>query len=617
MHVAVKVALVAVPVLLGGLWNILKEDPVFSNRPETEEYNLADVEAPALAGAALRVASWFVTETPLGFLFMKQMLRKNGFRAVRQLAAQHPLEVPTYYPMERLCAAKYGEHVKLAQDSGSDEMVLSGLKQLIKSPYKSIVDYHDFYKSGKALPSQVIEETLTASMQFNKTLRIFAAILPEKVRAQALASDARWKAGKPLSVFDGVPVAVKDMIDVKDHPIYDGGSQPVTSTEDDIIVARLREAGAIILGTTVMTEGGVSPLGYNAHFHGPLNAYNQAHHPGGSSSGSAVAVATGLVPMAIAFDGGGSVRLPASMSGLFGLATTFGRVPFGYDGLASTMIKAGPIGATALDCALTHVLIGKPEPGHMYSELYDGGVNGPPPPHAATFMKVESLKGVRLGIFWDHFNDADMEVRAAALRAVDSLEAQGATIVNVSIPHLKEFSLSHSSKILTEFALGWDAKYHDSQVEIEPSTCMTLALGKALSAQEVLASERVRTLAIRYLRTMFREKNLDAYVTPTLGIKVPLIHPNSFDTGESNNPTVYQTMKYIFLANLAGRPGLTVPISYENETGLPIGLHLMGDSWTEHKLLRIGNALEHHHMAGDRRTPPKPYFHQPFQNFGV
>lgn len=180
----------------------------------------------------------------------------------------------------------------------------------------------------------------------------------------------------------------------------------------------------------------------------------------GSSSGSAVAVATGLVPVAIGFDGGGSVRLPATMSGLHGLATTFGRCPFRHH-LTSTLIKAGPIAATAADAAITYSLISPNEPDHFYTTLYDGGINGPPTPHVSDFHAIENLSGVRIGIFPQWFNDSEPHIRDRAYQVVQFLKSKGVEFVEISIPHLNSIRLAHGIKIGSEFAVGFDKHYHD------------------------------------------------------------------------------------------------------------------------------------------------------------
>eukprot|EP01034_Spumella_vulgaris_P031759 gene31759-39233_t len=145
---------------------------------------------------------------------------------------------------------------------------------------------------------------------------LFSSLKESEVLEQPRASDERHRAGKALSVLDGVPVAFKDMMDIKGHTAYDGRDafnpavQVRESYGDDVIVRRFRELGAIILGLTVMVEGGVSPMGYNSHWKGPLNTYSLNRYSGGSSSGSAVVVSSGIVPVAIGYDGGGSIRIP-------------------------------------------------------------------------------------------------------------------------------------------------------------------------------------------------------------------------------------------------------------------------------------------------------------------
>lgn len=205
---------------------------------------------------------------------------------------------------------------------------------------RSVAEYAEFYHSNlhpvdgtpkqssdvtPYLPSSIMQRTIETiqKWQSDEGMVIFSSIIPSDVLEQARASDARHLAGQPLSIFDGVPVAFKDSCDVKGHIIYDGKDpEPANeylkpSAKDDLVVSRMRELGAIILGVTVMVEGGVSPLGWNAHWQGPVSPYSTNRYSGGSSSGSAVAVATGLVPVALGYDGGGSVRIPGNRSVYF------------------------------------------------------------------------------------------------------------------------------------------------------------------------------------------------------------------------------------------------------------------------------------------------------------
>eukprot|EP00604_Paraphysomonas_vestita_P000210 CAMPEP_0174824728 /NCGR_PEP_ID=MMETSP1107-20130205/37330_1 /TAXON_ID=36770 /ORGANISM="Paraphysomonas vestita, Strain GFlagA" /LENGTH=210 /DNA_ID=CAMNT_0016053583 /DNA_START=308 /DNA_END=937 /DNA_ORIENTATION=- len=207
-----------------------------------------------------------------------------------------------------------------------------------------------------------------------------------------------------------------------------------------------------------MTEGGVTPLGYNVHYKGPFSPYSHNHYSGGSSSGSAVAVATGIVPIAIGFDGGGSIRIPASMSGVHGLGGTFGRIPFN-NRTESTMIKAGPFTTNAFDAGIVYEVIAKPLKDHFYSDLY-GKNSNLPIPHTHGFHNIQDLSDVRIGIYPEWFNDADPKVTEKCNEAILHLKSRGAQIINITIPHLQIMSLSHGIKIISEFALGFDSDYH-------------------------------------------------------------------------------------------------------------------------------------------------------------
>jgi Asp-tRNA(Asn)/Glu-tRNA(Gln) amidotransferase A subunit family amidase len=263
------------------------------------------------------------------------------------------------------------------------------------------------------------------------------------------------------------------------------------------MVARFRQIDAIILGVTVSTEGGVTPLGHSLAFDGPFNPYDPDYYPGGSSLGSAVVVAACLAPVALGFDGGGSIRVPANISEniseTFGLAPTFGRVET-TSVLELTVSKAGPLAASTADMALAHLVLSQKDKTHFYSQLYDGGVSGVLPAHVSGLD--HSIKGMRLGIYWDHFQHSDPEIVEACIQTVEFLKRQGAEIVNIIIPHLREIHLSHGLKILSEIGVIWDSPFYDPNLSFEANTDITIAMGKELTAVEVLAGEKIRTWAL-------------------------------------------------------------------------------------------------------------------------
>lgn len=580
----------------------------YDQEPFTESYTTQDITAPAASGLLFRILFTVIFQTPLKTFYIRNALHKSGIGRIRQLVAElsaHSPLIPTHFPIHRLSPKEHDYHVGKARDL--DPTALLQPISVLGTP-RSVAEYHKVYQSGAATPSQVVERLLIGCQELQH-LRIFRSFNATDIRRQAAASTERWKRGEVQSVFDGVPVAFKDMVGMEGHILCRGSQHCTLAQNDDRLVARFRKGGAILLGTTVMTEGGVTPMGYSLWSDGPFNPYDTDYYSGGSSSGSAVVVASGLAPVAIGFDGGGSIRVPASMSGVVGLATTFGRVPYDlWDG--NSMVKAGPLAATVHDAALAYVFMSNREEGEtdeMFTKLYDGGNRGVPPPHLDKY--ASGVSGMRLGVFWDHFVHTDPEVLEHARATVQHLEDAGAAIVNITIPYLREMQLAHGSKILAEFAVTWDAKYFDRVTPLEMNTMITLAMGKVVSGNELLASDKLRTWAIQYFQEVIfgasPGMNVDAVLSPTLGTKVPKPKPGYRQTGESNTPLVYQVMRFVTLANFMGLPAISVPVGYEKATGLPVGFQVMGDAWSEHSLLRVTSVIE---TISWKRKLPSNYF---------
>lgn len=598
------------------------------NDIDIQIYDIKPVSAPNTTSLLLKIFSFIATRTKIGPPLRRFLLNDNGSPYLRALASQISLP-PLHFPVRRV------ENIN-ANDEEFFKMSLQYLNDGINeklSPvqnsqfrHKTIMDYATEYREHKTLPSIVMKRILKKINQWeNEDFNIFSSVLHDDVMQMAYASDERHNKNESLSIFDGVPIAVKDMIRVKGHYMYIGKSPLLEhkevwgerATKDDTIVARFKAAGAIVLGTTIMTEGGVTPLGYNAHFHGPVSAYSPSHYSGGSSSGSAVAVASGLVPVAIGFDGGGSIRIPASCSGLHGLAATFNRIP--YDSSTdSTMIKAGPIAGSALDAALTYLLISpdSEDKNHISHRIYGAAPSasagsGPPVPHIAQFNEVEDLSGVRLGVFADWNNDSHVSIREICEQAIAYLQSRGATVVPIFIPHLQRQRMAHALKISTEFALGWDKTYYKKPFDLlEPNTRIILGIGASVTALEALAADKIRAWSFDYVTNLFERENLTAIVSPSISIPPPYLNEAAKVNGESNTALTVEVMKYIFLANFLGLPGYTVPVGFVHaEVGegvmLPVGLHLLGNHWSEHELLRLAHALE---LGFSKTLKPQQYF---------
>jgi len=597
-------------------------------------YDMQSIVAPDASGPLLTALTYLLTATPLGPPIRRFLLNDNKVEILRELAAQAIDTPPLYYPMRRVGAAVHEAHTAAASspdgslsaalrdgfappssagDSNPNRahvaaMVTRRRQSSTASVYTTSEDLHAAFRAGSTTPSKVVELVLARV----EASGAFSSVLPSLARQGAAASTARWADGSPLGVLDGVPMAVKDMIAVKGLPMFKGKvpsaeRRASVEAEDDEMVARLRAQGAVIIGLTVMTEGGVTPLGYAPFFRGPFNPHNASHYSGGSSSGSGVAVAVGLTPIAVGFDGGGSIRIPAALSGTVGLAATFGRVPF--RGTMSTMIKTGVLAATVRDAALAFAAIAPTKPDHHYTRLY-GGL-GPPEPHLRGVTAAPArLDGVRLGIFKAHAHDADQGTVDALTAGLEHLESLGAVVVEVAIPNLHALSMAHGMKTSTEFALEFDKLYHDagaSAPALEANTRLTVGLGSSMTALEVLAGERLRGWAFDYVtKELFSKLRLTAIVGPTTGILAPRIPPGALETGEYNVALVMKLMRHIFLANLLGLPAIAVPIGHDEETQLPWSMQLMGDHWSEAELLRVARVLEEKftNPTGRRRTPP-------------
>ena len=607
----------------------------------TTGYDIVVMDAPVATGTMLHALARLFALPQVGPLLTRFLINNNNVWHVRELAAQLPQAMvfkplPTYSidadTLRRHQAAAYSDQSKLdgkAPKRRGDHTYLGvpQLGQRLRSRDWSLSDYARAYQAKSTTPTAITEALLEARKRLEAQLgAIFTEVHDDLVLQQALDSTRRWEAGSPLSIFDGVPVAVKEMIDIANHTTASGtrrsggpdDQRARVAQMDDPIVARFRALGALIIGQAVMTEYGVTPLGWSMHAQGPSNPYNSSHYSGGSSSGSAVAVATGLVPLAIGFDGGGSIRIPAALSGVVGLACNFGRVPFVCD-YASSMTHAGPLTRSIHDAALSYWVMARPPPPLAPADPEHSTTRGlhvehAPPAHLGgrlpgglhRLSKCDDLSGVRVGVFVAHADDATSEVKNAVQVALNALTRLGAEIVEIEIPHLMALSVAHGMLISSEFASDHDREYSNG-APLEPSTRIQLALGRVMTSTEFIAANKLRSWGIEFMTELFHDKKLDAIAGPTTGLTAPHLTPAARETGESNTALIMSLIKHIFLANLLGLPAISVPLGLGKDTHLPMGFQFLGAAWEEAKLLHLACALEES-MDGNQRPPH--FFHE-------
>ncbi len=455
-------------------------------------------------------------------------------------------------------------------------------------PGSGVGEFLRAFRSGQTDPVAVAEAVIAACQEADRQSPPARAIIAQDrddVLRQARESRERWAAGRPLGPLDGVPVAVKDELDCRPYPTTVGTSfLRGIPGEDATAVARIRAAGAVIIGKANMHEIGIGVTGVNPHYGAARNPHDPRRATGGSSSGSAAAVAGGLCPVALGADGGGSIRIPASFCGVVGLKPTFGRVSeHGAAPLCWSVAHVGPLGASVRDVALAFALVAGPDP-------LDPGTRDQPPLDWTGFGDPD-LRGIRIGVDRAWMEDGDPPVVAACRRALEALEEAGARVVEIEVPELALFRVVHLVTIVSEMRASQAALLARHRRDYGADTRLSLALAGMLRSEDYVHAQRVRTRLVRHLRDL--GSRVDALATPTTPCTAPVIPPDALSDGESNLPRTTRIMQYVQPANLAGLPAISVPCGTDPD-GLPVGFHLMGRAWEEPLLLRMAAVVEAH-----------------------
>jgi Asp-tRNA(Asn)/Glu-tRNA(Gln) amidotransferase A subunit family amidase len=310
-----------------------------------------------------------------------------------------------------------------------------------------------------------------------------------------------------------------------------------------------------------------------------------------SNSAPAAAVSAGLCPLALGADGGGSIRIPASLCGVVGLKPTFGRVSeHGAAELCWSLAHVGPIGATVRDVALGYALMAGPDPKD------ENSLHQPAPDFRG--LDRHELAGLRLGVYGPWFEHATPEIVEHCRRMLRALEHAGAEIREIEIPELGLLRTVHLVTIISEMAAAHLEHYRLHRHEYGLDTRLNLALARQLQAYDYVHAQRHRARLCNHFARALGE--VDAIVTPATGRTAPLLPLDALQSGESNLGLVDDLMRFAPAANLTGLPAISLPVGYDAE-GMPIGLQLMGRAWHEHVLLRIAAVAEQQVS----REPPK------------
>ena len=470
------------------------------------------------------------------------------------------------------------------------------------------------FRSGAATPSQAAREYLDRVAALDPKVKAYLMVTAEAALAQAAEADARFAAKAPRGLLDGIPVALKDVFCTRGvettcgSKILKGFRPPYDAT----VVSRLRAAGAVLLGKLNMDEFAMGSSTENSAFFTTRNPWDLARVPGGSSGGSAAAVAADLAAGTLGTDTGGSIRQPAAFCGTVGMKPTYGRVSrYGLIAFASSLDQVGPFGKDVADAALLLQTVA----GHDPMDSTSADI---PVPDYALALR-QDVKGLRVGIPDEYFIDGlDPEVEAAVRTAIETLRGLGAKTESVSLPHT-EYGLAAYYVIAPAEASSNLARYDGVKYGLRERGARDLidmysrtrgaGFGAEVKRRVMLGTyalsagyydayygqaQKVRTLVLRDFQQAF--ERVDVIVAPT----TPGV---AFKMGEREDPLqMYLNDVFTIPVNLAGLPGLSMPAGF-TQTGLPIGLQIIGQAFAEATILRVAKAYEVATPWRERKPP--------------
>jgi aspartyl-tRNA(Asn)/glutamyl-tRNA(Gln) amidotransferase subunit A len=435
----------------------------------------------------------------------------------------------------------------------------------------SLTDQRDLVKSREISASDLAAICYRQIERLNPALNAFITVIP--LEQLPPLGDTHG-----MSIY-GIPLAIKDLYNTKGI-LTTSGSRFFADhipQEDAFVVQKIKRAGAQIIGKTNTHEIALGVTNNNPHYGACKNPWDITRTPGGSSGGSAVAVATGMAMAALGTDTGGSIRIPASLCGVVGLKPTYGRVSLrGIMPLSWNLDHAGPITRKVEDAALLLQVMGG------YDELDPVSVKTLPGDYSSHLKDTMKERKIALAI-GNYIEEADQEILEAVRKAAYILEEQGASITEVNVDFLKQAALANA--VMTQ-ADG--AAFHRERMQEHPDwfgadVRQRLETGAAFTSSEYSLARRTQAEVKRHCELLFEE--YDVLLLPTTPIPAPVLE------GENAVERARQLTRFTAPFNLTGLPALSIPCGFTKDD-LPIGLQIVSRAWNEAGVLRTGYAFQ-------------------------
>lgn len=472
----------------------------------------------------------------------------------------------------------------------------------------TIKDLSKLISTREISPVDLIEATLERIAKLNPTLNAFITVVEDSARRDAKNAESLIKEGKYRGPLHGIPISLKDLIYVKGVKSTSGSKilSNFIPEYDSTVVKKLRDAGAIIVGMNNTHEFACGITNINPHYGSSKNPWDINRMSGGSSGGSAVAVSAGMTPASIGTDTSGSIRVPSSLCGLFGLKPTYGRVSkYGVQELAPSIDHIGPIARSTWDIAAVLQTIAG------YDKLDNSTVDLPVPEFSKAILEGESKEDrksnkFKVGIPLEFFFDLiDSRVMRTIEKFVDRLQSCG---ISTSPVHVEQ-----TDKIFDSWRairLGESAAVHEQWIktrrgEYGQNVIVMLEKGMEVTAVEYINAHKLRMeIKTAFLKAM---TDYDALLVPTTIIPAPLLDDTTVKINE-DTIEVYQALSRLTTVfDITGLPAMNVPAGFiegGEKNRLPIGVQLVGRPFDEETLLKVSNIYDESYKVYEEMIPP-------------